>query len=108
MKSWLKERAGADDDAVFPNARDTQLSPDGVQLLLAKHVAPARQTCPTRKDKRVSLHVLGHTAAMELLQTVVHHSVIALWLGHESAETTMICLQADLTLKTKFWIGQNQ
>ena len=54
MKSWLKERAGADDDSVFPNARGTQLSPDGVQYLLAKHVATASQTCPTLKDKRVS------------------------------------------------------
>jgi site-specific recombinase XerD len=101
MKSWLKERAGADDDAVFPNARGTQLSPDGVQYLLAKHVATARQTCPTLKDKRVSPHVLRHTAAMELLQAGVDHSVIALWLGHESSETTMIYLQADLALKER-------
>jgi len=38
---------------------------------------------------------------MELLQAGVDHSVIALWLGHESAETTMIYLQADLALKEK-------
>ena len=101
MKNWLKERAGADDDVVFPNARGTQLSSDGVQYLLAKHVATARQTCPSLKDKRVSPHVLRHTAAMELLQAGVDHSVIALWLGHESSETTMIYLQADLALKEK-------
>jgi integrase/recombinase XerD len=101
MKNWLKERAGADDDVVFPNARGTQLSSDGVQYLLAKHVATARQTCPTLKDKRVSPHVLRHTAAMELLQAGVDHSVIALWLGHESSETTMIYLQADLAFKEK-------
>lgn len=101
FKKWLKEREGADDDIVFPNARGTQLSPDGVQYILAKHVATARQTCPTLKNKRVSPHVLRHTAAMELLQAGVDHSVIALWLGHESAETTMIYLQADLALKEK-------
>jgi len=101
MKSWLKERAGVDDDVVFPNARSTQLSPDGVQYLLGKHVAIARRTCPTLKDKRVSPHVLRHTAAMELLQAGVDHSVIALWLGHESAETTMSYLQADMALKEK-------
>ncbi len=101
MKSWLEERKGSDDDYVFPNARATQLSPDGVQYLLAKHVAMAQKTCPSLKEKRVSPHVLRHTAAMELLQAGVDHSVIALWLGHESAETTMVYLQADLAFKEK-------
>ena len=101
MKTWLEERGGSDNDVVFPNARGTRLSPDGVQYLLAKHVATARKTCPSLKDKRVSPHVLRHTAAMELLQAGVDHSVIALWLGHESAETTMIYLQADLAFKEK-------
>ena len=88
MKAWLQERGGSDNDVVFPNARGTQLSPDGVQSLLAKHVAKARKSCPSLKKKRVSPHVLRHTAAMELLQSGVDHSVIALWLGHESPETT--------------------
>jgi integrase/recombinase XerD len=43
--------------------------------------------------------VLRHTAAMELLQSGVDRSVIALWLGHESMETTQIYLHADLELK---------
>ena len=101
MKTWLKERGGSDDDVVFPNARGNQLSPDGVQYLLSKHVIEARKTCPTLKDKRVSPHVLRHTAAMELLQAGVDHSVIALWLGHESSDTTSIYLQADLAMKEK-------
>jgi len=101
MKTWLEERGGSDDDVVFPNARGTQISSDGVQYLLAKHVAKARETCPSLKEKRVSPHVLRHTAAMELLQAGVDHSVIALWLGHESPETTSIYLQANLALKEK-------
>ncbi|TKB23084.1 integrase [Desulfopila sp. IMCC35006] len=101
MKIWLEELAGANNDVVFPNARGTQLSSDGVQYLLAKHVTTARETCPSLKDKRVSPHVLRHTAAMELLQAGVDHSVIALWLGHESPETTMIYLHADLAYKEK-------
>lgn len=101
MKTWLKERAGSNDDVVFPNARGSQLSPDGVQYLLAKHVKKARKMCPTLKAKRVSPHVLRHTAAMELLQAGVDHSVIALWLGHESSDTTSIYLQADFALKEK-------
>jgi site-specific recombinase XerD len=101
MKTWLKERGGSNDDVVFPNARGSQLSPDGVQYLLAKHVKKARKICPSLKAKRVSPHVLRHTAAMELLQAGVDHSVIALWLGHESSDTTSVYLQADLALKEK-------
>jgi len=101
MKAWLQERGGAEDDIVFPNARGTRLSPDGVQYLLAKHVETAHKNCPSLKDKNVSPHVLRHTAAMELLQAGVDHAVIALWLGHESPETTHIYLEANLALKEK-------
>lgn len=101
MKAWLQERAGAEADVVFPNSRGSSLSPDGVQYLLAKHVASAEKQCPSLMEKRVSPHVLRHTAAMELLQAGVDHAVIALWLGHESVETTHVYLEADLALKEK-------
>jgi integrase/recombinase XerD len=35
------------------------------------------------------------------LHSGVDISVIALWLGHESSETTMIYLHADMTLKER-------
>jgi site-specific recombinase XerD len=67
--------------------------------MVARHVVKARETCPTLRKKRVSPHVLRHAAAMELLQAGVDRAVIALWLGHESVETTQIYLDADLALK---------
>jgi site-specific recombinase XerD len=36
---------------------------------------------------------------MELLQAGVDRSMIALWLGHESVETTQIYLNANLAMK---------
>jgi integrase len=36
---------------------------------------------------------------MELLQVGVDRAVIALWLGHESVETTQMYLDANLALK---------
>src|SRR5215510_15068273 len=101
LKLWLREPRRSADDILFPSARGTRLSADAVQFLLAKHVAAARQKCPSLKNKRVTPHVLRHSAAMELLQAGVDRSVIALWLGHESIETTQIYLDADLALKEK-------
>lgn len=40
-----------------------------------------------------------HTAAMELLQAGVDRALIAIWLGHESVETTQIYLDSNLALK---------
>jgi site-specific recombinase XerD len=99
LRAWLREIADDADAIVFANARATRLSADGVQYLLAKHVARARQSCPSLRDKHVTPHMLRHTAAMELLQGGVERSVIALWLGHESIETTQVYLDANLQIK---------
>jgi integrase/recombinase XerD len=99
MQSWLKEPARRGATALFPNVHGGRLSADSVQSLLAKYVRIARERCPSLKSKRVSPHVLRHSAAMELLQAGVDCSVIALWLGHESVETTQTYLHAHLALK---------
>lgn len=99
LRAWLREIEHNDDAVVFASARGTRLSADGAQYLLAKHVAQACLSCPSLRDKRVTPHVLRHTAAMELLQAGVERTVIALWLGHESIETTQIYLDANLQIK---------
>lgn len=99
LRLWLRERQGGPGDPVFPNARGGALSRDGVAYLLAKHVTTAQQHCHLLQHKRVSPHVLRHTAAMELLLHGVDRAVIALWLGHESVETTQRYFHASLELK---------
>src|ERR1700721_2380881 len=54
---------------------------------------------PCRPVRRVSPHVIRHTTAMHLLQSGVEIAVIALWLGHESLDTTHMYIQADLKTK---------
>jgi site-specific recombinase XerD len=101
LKAWLCEPPRGDGQVLFPNARGTRLTPDGVHYLLVRHVKTAATACPSLKGKRVTVHVLRHTMALDLLQGGVDRSVIALWLGHESVETTQIYLEATLAMKEK-------
>lgn len=99
LAAWLRTQRGQPQDPVFPSTRGTPLSRDAVEQLLAKHVATALQRCPSLQRKKISAHTLRHTAAMELLQHGVDRTVIALWLGHESVETTQMYLQANVRMK---------
>jgi site-specific recombinase XerD len=99
LKAWLKEPRRGEGDVLFPSAKGNRLSVHGVQYMLNKHRRTASKACVSLKQKRVTVHRLRHTAAMELLQAGVDRSVIALWLGHESVETTQIYLEATLAMK---------
>jgi integrase/recombinase XerD len=101
LKRWVRERNATPGEPLFPNARGGRLSQDGVAYIIHKHLAKAQQTCPTLAKKRISAHVLRHTLAMDLLHHGVDHSVIALWLGHESVETVQMYLHADMSTKEK-------
>lgn len=101
LEAWLRERPAEPDAAVFPSSRGGRMSEDAVERLVAKHVAAVQKRCPSLQAKRVTPHTLRHTSAMQLLQHGVDRSVIALWLGHESIETTQVYLHADLRLKEK-------
>lgn len=101
MRAWMHERPPRPEDPLFPNGRGRALSRDAVEYLLAKHARVAAIQCPSLRRKRVSPHVLRHTTAMELLESGVDGAVIALWLGHESVETTQVYLHASMTMKQK-------
>jgi len=101
LRSWLRERQGQPCEPVFPTPRGTALSHDALQYMLDKHLVAARRQCPSLARKRVTPHVLRHTLAMDLLHHGADQTVIALWLGHESPETTSIYLHADMQLKER-------
>lgn len=98
---WAREVESHPSSPVFPNARGGHLSRDGIQYIVRKHAKAASRRCGTLKYKRVSPHVLRHTTAMNLLQHGVDRSVIALWLGHESVNTTDVYLDANLQMKER-------
>ena len=101
LRAWLQERDSRPDQPLFPTSRGKPLSRDAIALLTTKHTVTASHSCPTLTNKTVSPHVLRHTAAMNLLHAGVDSTVIALWLGHESVETTNVYLEADLEMKQK-------
>lgn len=101
LGQWLLEQPAEPTSPVFSTARGNALSPDALQRLVARHWKSAAQVCPSLKTKHVTPHSLRHTAAMELLRRGVDLTVIALWLGHESTQTTQTYLHADMSLKER-------
>ena len=99
--AWLRERHGRPEDPVFPSIRGSRLSRDAIESFLTKYAHLAARSCPSLKRKKITPHVCRHAAAMDLLHHGVDRSVIALWLGHESPETTNVYLHADMRLKEK-------
>ncbi|MGI8946807.1 MAG: tyrosine-type recombinase/integrase [Ornithinimicrobium sp.] len=101
LEVWTTERGGQADDPLFPTQTGRRLSRDAIAHLVAKHAATAGATCPSITTKKVTPHALRHSAAMALLHAGVDTSVIALWMGHESPETTQVYLHADMTIKER-------
>lgn len=100
IQTWVGERRDSD-GPLFASIRGEKLSRDALEHLVRKHCLTASRACPTLACKRVTPHTLRHSTAMELLHHGVDQSVIALWLGHESVETTQIYIHADMRLKEK-------
>ena len=101
LQEWLLERSGKPHQPLFVSLRGGRLSRDAVERLVRKYAALASSQCPSLKSKRISPHVLRHSAAMELLHNGVDCTVIALWLGHERVETTQMYIHANLQMKER-------
>ena len=101
LRVWTAERQGTPDDPLFPSQRGGPLTRDAVAARINKYSRTATTRCPSLAHKHVTPHVLRHTCAMALLAAGVDITVIALWLGHESIETTQIYLHADLSIKQR-------
>jgi site-specific recombinase XerD len=101
LGNWLAERAGLPADPLFVTRRGTPLSRDALERRIAKNAGIAALSRPALREKKVSPHVLRHSAAMRLLNADVDTSVIALWMGHENVATTQVYIHADLALKER-------
>ncbi|HEX3981579.1 MAG TPA: tyrosine-type recombinase/integrase, partial [Acidimicrobiales bacterium] len=101
LRAWLTERRPAQDEPLFVTTTGRPLSRYGINAILDRHLRTAAAACPSLSTKTITAHALRHSAAMRLLHARVDATVIALWLGHESVETTQVYVHADLTLKER-------
>jgi site-specific recombinase XerD len=101
LSDWIAEQPPEPTTPVFPTTKGNAMSSDALERLVGRHLKAAAKTCPSLRKKRVTPHTLRHTLAMNLLQSGVDITVIALWLGHESIETTQTYLHADMAMKEK-------
>ena len=99
LQGWFQEIAAWGTDLAFPNAAKNQLTREGLNYILQRAITRASPNCLSLREKTVTPHSVRHTTATHLLQSGVDISVIALWLGHESIETTHIYLESDLATK---------
>ncbi len=97
VRAWLAVRGAARVPELFLNARGRQLTRSGFEYIVRQHAITARATCPALSAKRISPHVLRHTCALNVLQATGDIRQVALWLGHESIQTTEEYLRVDVT-----------
>jgi integrase/recombinase XerD len=99
IRVWIRRNQLPADGPLFPNGSGDRLTRSGIEKRLADAARRARVQNPDLRDKRVSPHVLRHSTAMHLLQSGVDLSVIALWMGHESMNTTHLYVTSDMKMK---------
>ena len=99
LKRWFRELGEHKREMAFPNARGRPLARHSVNYLIHKAVTGAAPRCPSLLTRPITPHLIRHTTATHLLQAGIDIATIALWLGHESIETTHVYLATDLATK---------
>ena len=85
----------APSDPVFLSSHGKAFTRSGIYRLVKRAAAKV----PALSKKKVTPHVLRHTAACLLLQSGVDLLTISHWLGHKSVETTKRYLKIDFKKK---------
>lgn len=101
LSEYFRETGCSESDYIFSSTRHDRMTRSGVRYRLDVLTERASKDHPRLKGKKITPHVLRHTTAMHLLQAGIDLSTIALWLGHESLNTTHQYMEADLDLKER-------
>lgn len=102
IRQWLRANGSPRGEAaLLPNRGGQPMTRSNVEQRLDLAVARAATEHRSLANKRVSPHTIRHSTAMHMLQSGVPFSDIALWLGHESVNTTHRYVEANLEMKQK-------
>lgn len=99
LANFINEHKIGDNDFLLSGRNVDHLTRSGVRYRIDCIAKRAIKNCPSLMRKSITPHVFRHSTAMSLLQSGIDISTIALWLGHESIETTHQYMVADLKLK---------
>jgi integrase/recombinase XerD len=94
-------RGRAEQERVFLNRRGAPMTRFGIHTAVERHAARAAENVPSIATKKVSPHIIRHTAATHLLRAGVDINTIRAWLGHVSLATTNVYAEVDLEMKAK-------
>lgn len=89
------------DEHVFINRNGQPITRFGIHTLVERHTLSAGAVVPSIRTKKVSPHVVRHTAGTHLLRAGVDINTIRAWLGHVSLDTTNIYAETDLETKAR-------
>jgi site-specific recombinase XerD len=101
VRRGIRTNRWSPEGPLLPNRLGEPLTRWGVAGQLRRLIRRAQLQCPSLKNQAVSPHTLRHSTARHLLQSGVAPEVIALWLGHESPNTTHLYVEADLEMKPR-------
>lgn len=100
LRGFAEERSLGPDDFVFAGRNVEHMTRSGARYRIDAVVRRAAASHPSLADKRITAHVFRHSCAMSMLESGVDLSTIAIWLGHESVQTTHRYMVADIARKT--------
>jgi len=101
LRQWIKANHLESNAPLLPNRFGQPLTRSGAAWQLRRLVQRAAKRVSSLQQRRITPHTLRHTTAMHLLQEGITPEIIALWLGHESLNTTHDYVEADLDMKRK-------
>lgn len=101
IQQYIRLNRLSDSEYLFRSSRGECITRSGISQRITAISQKASDSCCSLKEKTITPHTFRHSTAMNLLQAGVDISTIAIWLGHESIETTHKYMVADLEIKRK-------
>jgi len=99
LRRWIRDNRLTPSMPLLPNRYGEPLTRFGAIRQIKKLVQRASPKQPTLSRRSISPHLFRHACAMRLLEAGITPEVIALWLGHESFNTTHQYVEANLAMK---------